>query len=84
MLAAMREVAKEGLVVARHLRGEVYEVRASATTRSFRILFASEGRRAQVLPSLSGSIKKTQRTPRVELELAERRLTDWRARARRR
>lgn len=81
VLAAMREVSKVGVIIARHLRGDVYEVRASSATRSFRILFASEGRRAQVLLSLSGFIKKTQKTPRGELELAERRLADWRARA---
>lgn len=84
MVAAMKEVSVEGLVVARHLRGDVYEVRAEARTRSFRVLFAAEGRRSQVLLSLSAFEKRTQKTPRPELELAEVRLRDWRARARRR
>lgn len=84
MVAAMKEVAVEGLVGARHLRGDVYEVRAEARTRSFRVLFAAEGRRSQVLLSLSAFEKRTQKTPRAELELAEVRLRDWRARARRR
>lgn len=65
---------------ARHLRGDVYEVRADAATRSFRVLFATEGRYGQVLLSLSAFEKRTQKTPPRELELAERRLRDWRER----
>ncbi len=83
VIAAMKEVAREGLVASRHLRGDLYEVRAETTTRSFRVVFSPEGRRNQVLLSLSGFQKKTQKTPKSELELAERRLVDWRARARR-
>jgi len=82
VVAAMREVAQLGMQAARHLRGDIYEVRADAETRSLRVLFASEGRRGQVLLSLSGFVKKTQRTPASELTTAERRLKDWRARAR--
>ncbi|MEN9799300.1 MAG: Phage derived protein Gp49-like [Pseudomonadota bacterium] len=80
--AAMKHVALEGLAVARHLRGEVYEVRAEGRTRSFRILFATEGRRGQVLLGLSAFVKKSQRTPPREIELAELRLADWRRRRR--
>ena len=79
---AMNEVIDQGLVAARHLRGDIFEIRAGGRTRNFRLLFAPEGRRQQVLLSLSMFTKKTQRTPRRELELAERRLWDWRARAR--
>ena len=43
MLAAMRVVAVSGLVEARHLRGDVYEVRASIGGQAFRVLFAKEG-----------------------------------------
>jgi phage-related protein len=81
VVAAMKEVARQGLVVARHLRGDLYEVRANAATRTFRILFAVEGRFAQILLSLSGFVKKTQKTPQSELEVAEARLRDWRRRA---
>lgn len=84
VVAAMKEVSAEGLIAARHLRGDVYEVRVEARTRSFRVLFAAEGRRSQVLLSLSAFEKRTQKTPRSELELAEFRLRDWRARAQRR
>jgi len=76
----MKDVAEQGLVAAKHLRGDVYEVRADAPTRSFRLLFSSEGRFGQILLSLSAFVKKTRKTPPRELALAEMRLRDWRAR----
>lgn len=78
--AAMRDVRERGLVAARHLRGEVYEVRIFAARRSFRLLFAKEGKYGQVLLALTVFEKRTQRTPPRELEIAETRLHDWRAR----
>jgi phage-related protein len=80
IVAGMKDVAEHGPSAAGHLRGDIYEVRADARTRSFRILFSKEGRYGQVLLSLSGFEKRTQRTPRRELELAESRLSDWRRR----
>jgi predicted DNA-binding transcriptional regulator YafY len=47
IVAAMKEVARDGLPAARHLRSEIYEVRADAATRSFRLVFATEGRSAR-------------------------------------
>jgi phage-related protein len=82
IVAAMKEVATRGIVAAKHLRGDVYEVRADAATRSFRVLFATEGRQSQVLLSLSAFEKRTQKTPPRELDLAESRLRDWRGRRR--
>ena len=78
----MRDVAQDGLVAARHLRGDIYEVRASGDRQAFRVLFANEGRRGQILLALEAFSKKTQRTPAPQMELAERRLADWRARGR--
>jgi hypothetical protein len=66
-----------GLTVARHLRGEIYEVRASGART---VLFASDGAKSQVLLAISAFTKKTQRTPPAEIRLAERRLADWRRR----
>lgn len=83
ILAAMKRVQRDGLVVARHLRGALFELRAEGRDASYRILFAAEGAHSQVLLGLSAFSKKTQRTPRRELELAERRLFDWRSRRRR-
>jgi phage-related protein len=80
IVAAMKEVAEVGLAAARHLRGDLNEVRADAMLRSFRVLFAAERRFGQVLLSLSAFEKRTQRTPPREITLAERRLGSWRAR----
>ena len=80
VVAGMKDVAARGLAAAKHLRGDLYEVRADATTRSFRVLFSTEGRYSQVLLSLSAFEKRTQKTPPRELDLAESRLREWRAR----
>ena len=83
ILAAMKDVQRNGLPVARHLRGDIYEVRATGARAAYRVLFATEGSRGQVLLAVSAFSKKTQKTPPGELALAERRLADWRRRARR-
>lgn len=80
VIAGMKEVVERGLAAARHLRGDVYEVRADAATRSFRVLFSTEGSYSHVLLSLSAFAKRTQRAPPREIELAETRLADWRTR----
>jgi len=81
VVAAMKDLEYNGLIVARHLRGEIYEVRAHGDRQTFRILFAPEGRRRTILLALDGFSKKTRKTPPAKLELAEKRLRDWRARA---
>jgi phage-related protein len=80
VVAAMKDVAQNGLAAARHLRGEVYEVRAEAERQAFRVLFAQET--TFILLSLSGFQKKSAKTPRDEIGLAETRLADWRRRGR--
>lgn len=80
--AALKEVQIRGLGVAQHLRGDVYEVKADGDRQTFRILFAQEGEHEQVLLALEGFSKKQQRTPPAKIELAQRRLRDWRARGR--
>lgn len=57
-----------------HLRGDVWEVRTSLGNRIARTLFAVQGGQ---LILLHGFIKKTQRAPDREKELAERRLKEW-------
>lgn len=81
ILAAMADVRKNGLEWARHLRGDIWEVRATGDRVIYRILFATEGARSQVLLALTAINKKSQKTPQPEIELAEKRLTDWRSRA---
>jgi len=80
VVAGMKEVATRGLEFARHVRGDIYEIRADVGRRCFRILFAQETR--FILLSLSGFPKTSQKTPSDELELAETRLHDWRERGR--
>jgi phage-related protein len=78
--AAMADVAKNGKRAARHLRGEIWEVRAEGADVIYRLLFATEGRYSQVLLGLVFFVKKTQRTPPAQIQLAEQRLADWRSR----
>ncbi len=80
VVAAMKDVRETGLGAARHLRSDIYEVRADGDRQTYRILFAPEGRRSQVLLALEGFSKKTQKTPPAKIQLAERRLSDWRRR----
>ena len=82
IVAVMKEVQTRGLEVAQHLRGDIYEVKADGDRQSFRVLFAQEGEHEQVLLALEGFSKKQQKTPPAKIELAQRRLRDWRARGR--
>ena len=82
VVAAMKEVPREGLRFARHLRGDIWEVRVQAERKAYRVLFSPEGRSQQVLLALEAFAKKTQKTPTRTIELAERRLSDWRSRGR--
>lgn len=77
VVAAMNEIKAHGLVAARHLEGEIYEVRASGNRVIYRVLFAPQGKRSQILLSLEAFKKKTQKTPSRSIQLAQRRLQDW-------
>ena len=76
----MEEVRDAGLQAARHLDGEIWEVRVDGERVIYRILFAQEGTRSQILLALEGIKKKTQKTPQASIALAKRRLADWRRR----
>jgi len=80
ILEEMEYVRTHGTSVARHVRKDIYEVRAFYNTKAYRILFACEGRFHHVLLALEGFQKKTQQTPKAHLKLAEQRLADWRRR----
>jgi phage-related protein len=60
-----------------HLDGDVWEVRIRLDTRIARILFALEG---NIMVLLHGFIKKQQKTPKPELDLAKERLKQLRRR----
>lgn len=84
VLTAMAGARRAGREATRQVRGEIREVRArrGRTNDHFRVLFAFEGRRDQVMLAVVGFTKKTEQTPAAEIELAERRLRDWPRRAR--
>jgi phage-related protein len=63
VVAAMVDVRRNGLRAARHLEGDIYEVRADGRGVIYRVLFAPQGKNKQVLLSLEGFRKKTQKTP---------------------
>jgi phage-related protein len=78
--ATMKHVAEMGLEAARHLRGDIWEVRVDGENRIYRVLFSAEGKFQHVLLALEGFTKKTQKTPPKTIQLAERRLSEWRTR----
>lgn len=80
VIAAMKEVRQQGLQAARHLEGEIYEVRADGKGVIYRVLFAPQGKHKQVFLSLEALKKKTQKTPPQVIQLAKRRLLDWKRR----
>lgn len=57
-----------------HLHGAIWEVRTTLKTRIARVLFAVEG---EVMILLHGFIKKTQKTEKSDIDLAETRYKDW-------
>jgi phage-related protein len=80
ILEEMEYVRQHGTSVARHVRKDIYEVRAMYNTKAYRILFACEGRFQYVLLALEGFQKKTQQTPKAHMKVAEQRLADLRRR----
>jgi phage-related protein len=82
VVAGMQHVRDRGLHAARHLHGEIWEVRASGDRSNYRVLFAEEGRRGRVLLALDAVQKQTQQTPRAAIDLSKQRLSDWRQRGR--
>ena len=56
-----------GMPLVDHIDGDVWEVRTRLSTRIARVLFVLEG---NVMVLLHGFIKKTQKTPKHELDLA--------------
>lgn len=72
-LRARNVQAREPLV--RHIEGRLWELRRESNTNIYRLLYVTlPGRRILVV---HGFQKKTQRTPRSEIELAQRRLADF-------
>lgn len=60
---------------ARRLQGKVWELRIDGRPNSYRVLYAAAPERRFVL--LHVFAKKTEKTPKREIETAQRRLTDY-------
>ena len=75
---ATQLMRENGVRGARHLRGDLYEVRAQTAQAHYRLIFSQESR--TVLLALIAYDKNTEKTPRRMVELAQRRLADWRER----
>jgi phage-related protein len=67
-----------GMPLVAHLGGDIWEVRIRLEARIARILFSLEG---NILVLLHGFIKKQQKTPKPELDLAKERLKQLRRRS---
>lgn len=80
--AAMKEVrnAGRGHVDVNHLRGAIWQIEVDGQSVIYRLLFAEQGRFSQVLLALEIVNKKWQSAKSRHIQLAERRLADWRAR----
>lgn len=66
-----------GMPLVDHIDGDIWEVRTRLDTRIARVLFTMEG---GVMVLLHGFIKKQQKTPKTELDLAKDRLKQLRRR----
>jgi hypothetical protein len=64
VVAAMRDVRDTGLAAARHLRGDIHEVRADGDRQTYRILFAPEGEAGSCLRSRASRRRHGRRHPR--------------------
>jgi phage-related protein len=80
--AAMKEVrnAGRGHADVNQLRGDIWQIEVDGKRVIYRLLFAEEGRFSQVLLALEIVSKKWQRAKSRHIQLAERRLADWRGR----
>lgn len=79
---AMKEVrnAGRGHHDVNHLHGDIWQIEIDGQTVIYRLLFAEEGRFGQVLLALEIVNKKWQKTRSRHIQLAERRLYEWRGR----
>lgn len=75
LLVQLNVAAGEPLV--RHLEGKLWELRVESNTTIYRIVYAFATGRRIVL--LHGFRKKTQKTPRREIETAARRFEEFQA-----
>jgi phage-related protein len=84
--AVMTEVRNAGRAHpdVNHLRGDIWQLEIRGRSAIYRLLFAEEGRYQQVLLALEVVNQKWQKAKGRHIELAEKRLADWRERGTRR
>jgi len=63
-----------GMPLVKHMGGKLWEIRSSIPNGIVRILFTIKNEHIVLLHSF---IKKTQKTPQQELEMARKRLKEW-------
>jgi len=82
--AAMKEVrdAGRGHADVNHLRGDIWQIEVDGQSVIYRLLFAEEGHFSQVLIALEIVNKKWRAAKSRHIQLAERRLAEWRTRGR--
>jgi phage-related protein len=76
--AAMLEARTEGMRIARHVVGDLYELRATGVKAHYRLLFTQEAK--WILLAIDIYDKDSQRTPEHVKRRALERLRDWRQR----
>jgi phage-related protein len=68
-----------GMPYSRHVRGKIWELRIAAGKRDYRVLYVAwVGKRFILLHAFA---KDTPKTPAADLDMAERRLSDYQARS---
>jgi phage-related protein len=79
---AMKEVVRlgRGHPDVNHLEGDIWQIEIDGSHVIYRLLYSEEGRFDQVLLALEIVNKKWQAAKRRHIELAKRRLADWRRR----
>jgi phage-related protein len=66
-----------GMPYSRHVRGKIFELRIAAGRRDYRVLYVAwVGKRFILLHAFA---KETAKTPAADLDIAERRLSDYQA-----
>jgi phage-related protein len=81
-IAPLQRDIGRGHVDVNHLRGEIWQIEIDGKRVIYRLLFAEQGRFSQVLLALEIVTKKWQSAKSRHIQLAERRLSDWRTRGR--
>src|SRR2546428_2126168 len=84
--AAMKQVRDlgRGHGDVNHLHGDIWQIEIDGKRVIYRLLFAEEGRFSQVLLALEIVDKRWQKAKSRHINLAQRRLDDWRSRGRQR